>query len=124
MAAASAVFGQRGKWDAALVLREEGERGEGVVELAGWFQAGQGREKKRGRSAGSARLRRGGLASNLGVRIGRWRRVEGPRYFGRNQGRGKAGGATRARHAAGGLGVRRRRRHWENREGDGVRANS
>ena len=37
MAAASAVFGQRGKRDAALVLREEGERGEGVVELAGWF---------------------------------------------------------------------------------------
>ena len=68
MAAASAVFGQRGKRDAALVLREEGERGEGVVELAGWFQASQGREKKRGRSAGSARRRRGASAFILDVR--------------------------------------------------------
>ena len=68
MAAAAAVFGQRGKRDAALVLREEGERSEGVVELAGWFQASQGREKKRGRSAGSARRRRGASAFLLDVR--------------------------------------------------------
>ena len=29
-------FRAEGQRDAALVLREEGERGEGVVELAGW----------------------------------------------------------------------------------------
>ena len=57
MAAASAVFGQRGKRDAALVLREEGERGEGVVELAGLFQAGQGARRSEG-----GRLARHGVA--------------------------------------------------------------
>ena len=89
MAAASAVFGQRGKRDAALVLREEGERGEGVVELAGWFQAGQGEGEGMTRSGGSARLRRGGSASNLGVRArdgAAWRGREASR---RSQGWGE-----------------------------------
>ena len=89
MAAASAVFGQRGKRDAALVLREEGERGEGVVELTGWFQAVQGEGEGMTRSGGSARLRRGGSASNLGVRArdgAAWRGREASR---RSQGWGE-----------------------------------
>jgi len=99
MAAASAVFGQRGKRDAALVLREEGERGEGVVELARWFQAGQGARRSEARSAGPSRRRRGASAAILGVRARdgtAWRGREASR---RNQGRG----AGRARHVAGGL---------------------
>ena len=43
-------------------------------------------------------------AAVLGVRAGRWRRMERPRDFGRNQGWWRAGGATRARRVAGGLG--------------------
>ena len=85
MAATSAVFGQRGKRDAALVLREEGERGEGVVELAGWFQAGQGEGEGMTRSGGSARLCRGGSASNLGVRARERQRVAKPRSYGRGR---------------------------------------
>ena len=111
MAATSAVFGQRGKRDAALVLREEGERGEGVVELAGWFQASQGREKKRGRSAGSARRRRGASAFILDVRargqcrVARSNGLEGGRV-GRTQCRG--GGLAGGRRVAGGLAHGRR----------------
>jgi len=37
MAAAAAVPGGKERVELALALREEGERGEGVVELAGWF---------------------------------------------------------------------------------------
>ena len=33
--AAAAVLGERGRAELALMLREEGERGEDVVELAG-----------------------------------------------------------------------------------------
>ena len=87
MAAASAVFGQRGKRDAALVLREEGERGEGVVELAGWFQAGQGEGEGMTRSGGSARLRRGVSVAILGehaVDCDAWRGREASE---RNRGR-------------------------------------
>jgi len=36
MAAAAAVPGGKGRVEPALALREEGERGEGAVELAGW----------------------------------------------------------------------------------------
>ena len=36
MVAAAAVSGERGRAELALALREEGERGEGVGELAGW----------------------------------------------------------------------------------------
>jgi hypothetical protein len=36
-AAAAAVPGGKGCTELALALREEEERGEGVVELAGWF---------------------------------------------------------------------------------------
>ena len=37
MVAAAAVPGGKGRVGLALALREEGERGEGVVELAGGF---------------------------------------------------------------------------------------
>ena len=37
MVAAAAVPGGKERVELALALREEGERGEGVVELAGWF---------------------------------------------------------------------------------------
>ena len=37
MAAAAAVPGGKDRVELGLALREEGERGEGVVELAGWF---------------------------------------------------------------------------------------
>jgi len=36
MGAAAAVPGGKGRVGLALALREEGERGEGVGELAGW----------------------------------------------------------------------------------------
>ena len=36
MVAAVAVPGGKGRVELALALREEGERGEGAVELAGW----------------------------------------------------------------------------------------
>ena len=104
MAAASAVFGQRGKRDAALVLREEGERGEGVVELAGWFQAGQGEGEGMTRSGGSARLRRGASSAVLGVRARGGTAWRGRAGWGGRSGRtrwrggrpGRAGGARPA----------------------------
>ena len=37
MVAAAAIPGGKGRVELALALREEGEEGEGVVELAGWF---------------------------------------------------------------------------------------
>ena len=37
MVAAAAVLGGKGRVELALALKEEGETGEGVVELAGWF---------------------------------------------------------------------------------------
>ena len=103
MAAASAVFGQRGKRDTALVLREEGERGEGIVELAGWFQAGQGARRSEG-----GRLARHGVAvahrrsfstcAQGAVPRGEVERVGGGRV-GRTQcrGGGLAGRAARGR---------------------------
>ena len=48
MVAAAAVPGGKGRVELALALREEGERGEGVGELAGWVQTSQRREKGRG----------------------------------------------------------------------------
>jgi len=36
MVAAAAVPGERGRAELAHALREEGERGEGALELAGW----------------------------------------------------------------------------------------
>ena len=69
-------------------------------------RAGRGRKRAEEVAHGTARrvvavARR---AAVLGVRAGRWRSMERPRDFGRNQGRWRAGGATWARRVAGGLG--------------------
>ena len=61
----------------------------------------------------TARRRRGGSASILGVRAGNGDAWRGREASGETRHEERAGGATRARHAAGGLGVRRRRRHGE-----------
>ena len=82
------------------------------------------RDRSEARSVGSSRRRRGASAAILDGRArdgAAWRDRDAS---GEARDRERPGGATRAQHAAGGLGVRRQRRHWENREGDGVRADS
>ena len=69
------------------------------------------------RSADLARLRRGGSASNLGVRTNGRRRVAMSRSFREALGARRGLGAARARPVAGGLGVRRNQgREREKRE--------